>query len=67
MNKGALQDIQQALNTIRRGIERVEDETKSAAFELILGISSSVVTLAKKMAKPETKTMLKHCTKTLSI
>jgi hypothetical protein len=38
-------------------IERVDDETKWAALELILGTSSSVVALAKKMVKPETKTV----------
>jgi hypothetical protein len=57
MNKSALQDIQQALNAIRGEIERVDDETKWAALELMLGTSSSVVALAKKMAKPETKTV----------
>ena len=57
MNKSALQDIQQALNAIRSEIERVDDETKWAALELMLGTSSSLVTLAKKMAKPETKTV----------
>ena len=57
MNKSALQDIQQALNAIRSEIERVDDETKWAALELMLGTSSSVVALAKKMAKPETKTV----------
>jgi hypothetical protein len=57
MNKNALQDIQQALNAIRSEIERVDDETKWAALELMLGTSSSVVALAKKMAKPETKTV----------
>ena len=57
MNKGALQDIQQALNAIRSEIERVDDETKWAALELMLGTSSSVVALAKKMAKPETNTV----------
>jgi len=59
MNKSALQDIQQALNAIRSEIERVDDETKWAALELMLGTSSSVVAFAKKMAKPETKTV-KH-------
>ena len=58
MNKSALQDIQQALNAIRSEIERVDDETKWAALELMLGTSSSVVALAKKMAKPETKTVI---------
>ena len=57
MNKSALQDIQQALNAIRSEIERVDDETKWAALELMLGTSSSVVAVAKKMAKPETKTV----------
>ena len=57
MNNSALQDIQQALNAIRGEIELVDDETKWAALELMLGTSSSVVALAKKMAKPETKTV----------
>ena len=57
MNKSALQDIQQALNAIRSEIERVDYETKWAALELMLGTSSSVVALAKKMAKPDTKTV----------
>ena len=63
MNKSTLQDIQQALNAIRSEIERVDDETKWAALELMLGTSSSVVALAKKMAKPETKTV----TRTLAV
>ena len=57
MNKSALQDIQQALNAIRSKIERVDDETKWAALELMLSTSSSVVALSKKMKKPETKTV----------
>ena len=63
MNKSALQDIQQALNAIRGEIERTDDETKWAALELMLSTSNSVVALAKKMAKPETKTV----TRTVSI
>ena len=63
MNKSALQDIQQALNAIRSEIERVDDETKWAALELMLSTSNSVVALAKKMAKPDTKTV----TRTISI
>ena len=55
MNKSALQDIQQALNAIRSEIDRVDDETKWAALELMLSTSNSVVALAKKMTKPETK------------
>ena len=57
MNKSALQDIQQALNAIRGEIERVDDETKWAAIELMLSTSNSVVALAKKRVKPETKTV----------
>ena len=57
MNKSALQDIQQALNAICGEIERVDDQTKWAALELMLSTSNSVVALAKKMAKPETKTV----------
>ena len=57
MNKSALQDIQQALNAIRSDIERVDDETKWSALELMLSTSNSIVALAKKMAKPETKTV----------
>ena len=57
MNKSALQDIQQALNAIRGEIERVDDETKWAALELMLSTSNAVVALAKKMAQPETKTV----------
>jgi len=63
MNKSALQDIQQALNVIRSELERVDDETKWTALELMLSTSSSVVALAKKMTKPETKTV----TRTVSI
>ena len=42
---------------MRSEIERVDDATKWAALELMLGTSGSVVALAKKMAKPETKTV----------
>ena len=51
------------LNAIRSEIERVDDEKKWAALELMLGTSSSVVAPAKKMAKPETKTV----TRTLAL
>ena len=57
MNNTALRDIQQALNAIHRELERVDDETKWSALELMLSTSASVVALAKKMAKPETKTV----------
>ena len=57
MNKSALQDIQQVLNAIRSEIERVDDETKWAALELMLASSASVVALARKMTKPDTKTV----------
>ena len=35
----------------------MDDETKWAALELMLSTSSSVVALAKKITKPETKTV----------
>jgi len=57
MNKTVLQDIQQSLNAIRGEIEKVDNETKWEALELMLSTSSSVVALAKKMVKPETKTV----------
>jgi hypothetical protein len=57
MNKTALQDIQKTLNIIRNQIDAVDADTKWAALELMLASSASVVTLAKKMAKPETKTV----------
>ena len=57
MNKTALQDIQKTLNIIRNQIDVVDADTKWAALELMLASSASVVALAKKMAKPETKTI----------
>ena len=57
MNKTVLHDIQNALNVIRSDIESVDAETKWAALELMLSTSSSVVALAKKMVKPEVKTV----------
>ena len=63
MNKTALQDIQKTLNIIRNQIDVVDAETKWAALELMLASSASIVALAKKMAKPETKTI----TRTISI
>ena len=50
------------MNAIRSEIERVDNETKWAALELILGTSSSVVALAKKIAKPEAKTVTRAVT-----
>ena len=63
MNKTALQDIQKTLNIIRNQIEAVDADTKWVALELMLASSASVVALAKKMAKPGTKTV----TRTISI
>ena len=59
MNQSALKDIQQSLNAIRAEVARTDDETKWAALELMLGMSSSIVALAKKMTKPKTKTVKK--------
>ena len=63
MNKTALQDIQKTLNIIRNQIDAVDADTKWAAFELMLASSASVVALAKKMTKPDTKKV----TRTISI
>ena len=57
MNKTALHDIQKTLNIIRNRIEAVDADTKWAALELMLASSASVVALARKMAKPDTKTI----------
>ena len=57
MNKTALQDIQKTLNIIRRQIDAVDAETKWAALKVMLGTSTSVVALAKKLAKPDTETL----------
>ena len=45
------------LNIIRNQIDAVDDETKWAALELMLASSASVLALARKMAKPDTKTV----------
>ena len=63
MNKTALQDIQKALNIIRNKIDAVDADIKWAALELMLASSASVVALAKKMTKPDTKTV----TRTISV
>ena len=57
MNKTVLHDIQKTLNIIRNQIDAVDARTKWAALELMLASSVSVVALAKKMAKPDTKTV----------
>ena len=63
MNKTTLHDIQKTLNIIRNQIDAANSDTKWAALELMLASSASVVALAKKMAKPDTKTI----TRTISI
>jgi len=63
MNKTVLHDIQKALNVIRNQIDAVDAETKWAALELSFASSASVVALAKKMTKPNTKIV----TRTVSI
>ena len=57
MNKSPLQEIQKTLNIIRNQIEAVDADTKWAALELMLASSASVVALAKKITKPDTKTV----------
>ena len=49
--------------TIRNQIDVVDADTKWAALELMLITSNSVVALAKKTTKPDTKTV----TRTISI
>ena len=63
MNKTALHDIQKTLNIIRNQIEAVDADTKWATLELMLASSASIVALAKKMTKRDTKTV----TRTISI
>ena len=58
MNKTVLHDIQKTLNIIRTQIEAVDADTKWAALELMLASSASVVALAKKVTKPDTKQSL---------
>ena len=57
MNKKVLHDIQKTLNIIRNQIEAADADTKWAALELMLASSAGVGALAKKMAKPATKTV----------
>jgi hypothetical protein len=57
MNKTVLRDIQKTLNIIRNQIDALGAETKWAALELMLASSASIVALAKKIAKPDTKTV----------
>jgi hypothetical protein len=63
MKKTALHDIQKTLNIIRNQIDAADADTKWAALQLMLASSASVVALAKKMTKPDTKTV----TRTISI
>jgi hypothetical protein len=63
MNKTALQDIQKTLSIIRNQIDAVDAGAKWAVLELTLASSASVVALAKKMTKPDTKKV----TRTISI
>ena len=56
-------DIQKTLYIIRNQIDVVDNGTKWAVLELMLASSASVVALAKKMAKPDTKTV----TRTISV
>ena len=63
MNKTARQDIQKTLNIIRNQIDAVDTDTKWAALELMFASSASVLALAKKMAKLDTKIV----TRTISV
>ena len=61
MNKSALQDIQQALNAIRSEIERVDDETKWAALELMLEHKQQCSSISKEDGKARNKDSHTHC------
>ena len=55
--------FKKTLNIIRNQIDAVDADTKWAALELTHASSASVVALAKKMAKSDTKTV----TRTISV
>jgi len=57
IKKTTLQDILKTLSLIQAKIKAVDSETKCEALELMMGTSASVVDLAKKMTKPDTKTV----------
>ena len=57
MDKSALEEIQAALNVIRKELEHTDAETQWAALELMLTKSQSIVALGKKMAQPQQKTV----------
>ena len=57
MNKSALHDIQKTLNIICNQIDAMDADTKWAVLELMIASSASVAALAKKMTKPDTKTV----------
>ena len=49
--------MQRILNIVRKQIDAVDADTKWAALELMLASSASIVALAKKVTKPDTKTV----------
>ena len=49
--------MQRILNIVRKQIDAVDANTKWAALELMLASSAGVVALAKKIAKPDKKTV----------
>ena len=57
MIKSGLHDIRKTLYIIRSQIDAADADTKWVALELMLASSASVVALAKKMTKPDTKTI----------
>lgn len=52
----AIDDIQQALNTIRQHTEAADWQLRLEALELMLSTSQSVVALARQLTQPKTKT-----------
>ena len=55
-----MQEIKKTLNIIRNQIDAVDADSKWAALKLMLASSASVVALAKKMTKPDTKTVTRN-------
>ena len=55
MNNNALQDIQKALEIVRQDLAQADAETHLAALQLMLGASSGIVALAKKISEPRSK------------
>jgi len=52
----AISDIQQALNAIRQSTDEANWQTRLEVLELILSTSASIVSRARQLTEPKTKT-----------